>query len=137
MKQLSHSPDETMEVARRFASTLEPGSIVCLYGELGSGKTVFVKGVCSGLGVVDDVTSPSFVIATEYQGRMRIAHIDLYRLDTSTANDLHLEEYLEEKGVSLIEWADRLDLKGKPCLTVTIAIAGSTTREIVIEDSRH
>lgn len=137
MKYVAHSPDETMEIARHMAAVLEPGTIVCLYGELGSGKTVFVKGMCAGLGVPDDVTSPSFVIATEYQGRMPVSHIDLYRLDPPDTADLHVEEYIAKKGVTMIEWAERLDMRNEPCINVTFSITGPTTREITIEDPGH
>jgi tRNA threonylcarbamoyladenosine biosynthesis protein TsaE len=137
MKNVSRSPDETMEIARHMAAILEPGAIVCLYGELGSGKTVFVKGVCTGLGVHDEVTSPSFVIATEYQGRIPVSHIDLYRLDARAAADLHLEEYIMRKGVTMIEWAERLDMSNEACIRVTFTVIGPTAREITIENPGH
>lgn len=137
MKRLSTSPDETREIGRHVAELLEPGAVMYLYGELGSGKTVFVKGVCAGLGVEDEVTSPSFVIATEYKGRMPVAHIDLYRLDARAAADLHLEEYVVKNGVTVIEWADRLDMRHESGIEVKFVIVGPTTREITIEDPWH
>ena len=136
-KHVTHSPEETMEIGQRFASRLGPGAIVCLYGELGGGKTVFVKGVCAEFGVQDNVTSPSFVIATEYRGRIPIAHIDLYRLDASSAADLHLEDYIASEGITLIEWADRLDMQKGMYSEVIFVILGPTTREITIENPRH
>ncbi|MBN2620298.1 tRNA (adenosine(37)-N6)-threonylcarbamoyltransferase complex ATPase subunit type 1 TsaE [candidate division WOR-3 bacterium] len=137
MKHVSRSPDETMEIARRMGAILEPGTIVCLYGELGSGKTVFVKGVCSGLGVEDEVTSPSFVIATEYYGRMPVSHIDLYRLDARAAADFHPEEYIMKSGVTMVEWAERLNIQDEACICVTFTVIGPTTREIIIENLGH
>jgi len=137
MKYVSGSAKETIEIGQRFARTLKPGTIVCLYGDLGSGKTVFVKGVCAGLGVNDDVTSPSFVIATEYRGNMPVSHIDLYRLDNMAATELHLEDYMVSEGVTLIEWADRLPLVDGSCIMINFTILGSSSREIRIEDPRY
>jgi len=132
---VSKSPQHTIAIAREFASTLKPGDVVYLYGELGSGKTVFVKGVCAGLGVADEVTSPSFVIATEYQGSMKVAHIDLYRLPNGGAGDLPIEEYLVENGITLIEWADRIEVE-KRGVTIRFTIIDHQQRSIEIEDFR-
>lgn len=131
------SPEKTMEIAQQCARDMGPGTIVYLYGELGSGKTVFVKGLCMGLGVKDIVTSPSFVIVTEYQGRLPVSHIDLYRLDTRAALDLHLEDYIMAHGVTVIEWADRLEKLEASRVKVTITLCDASKREIVIEDTRH
>lgn len=132
---LSNSPTETIRIAREIARKLRPGDIIYLIGELGSGKTVFVKGVCGGLGVKEEVTSPSFVIATEYRGLMIIAHVDLYRLPGGEANDLPVEEYTKEKGITLIEWADRITVLTNGII-VRFEIIGHKKRKIVIEDLR-
>jgi tRNA threonylcarbamoyladenosine biosynthesis protein TsaE len=132
---ISNSAGETINIAKDFARILRPGDVVYLYGELGSGKTIFVKGVCVGLGVKDDVTSPSFVIATEYKGAVRIAHIDLYRLETTDAGSLPLEEYVLEKGITLIEWADRIQVTDKG-IRVKFTILDHEKRKIEIEDLR-
>jgi tRNA threonylcarbamoyladenosine biosynthesis protein TsaE len=134
-KFLSENPDETRNVARVLARSLRPGDVLYLYGELGSGKTVFVKGLCEGLGVDDDVTSPSFVIATEYHGKYLIAHVDLYRLDETAASDLPIEEYILKKGITVIEWADRIRqvVKG---IIVKMTILNHQKRAIEIEDLR-
>lgn len=132
---VSESPQHTIVIAREFVSTLKPGDVVYLYGELGSGKTVFVKGICAGLGVAEEVTSPSFVIATEYQGSMKVAHIDLYRLPNGGANDLPIEEYLVENGITLIEWADRIEV-GKRGINIRFTIIDHQQRRIKIEDFR-
>lgn len=133
---ISKSPEGTIRIAEEFARELKRGDIVFLYGELGSGKTVFVKGVCLGLGVQEDVTSPSFVIATEYQGLMKVAHIDLYRLAGSEAADLPIDEYVVNDGVTLIEWADRLEVT-KPGIKVSLSILNHEQRKIEIEDLRN
>jgi tRNA threonylcarbamoyladenosine biosynthesis protein TsaE len=133
---VSKSPQHTMMIARELVSRLKPGDVVYLYGELGSGKTVFVKGVCAGLGVTEEVTSPSFVIATEYDGSMKVAHIDLYRLPNGGANDLPIEEYVIENGITLIEWADRIGVS-KSGITIRFAIMDHQHRKIEIEDFRN
>lgn len=130
----SHSPQETIAIGRQIAATLKLGDVVYLFGDLGSGKTVFVKGICQGLGVKEEVTSPSFVIATEYKGRMPISHIDLYRLDQKNAAALPVDEYFLENGITIIEWADRINIKNG--LRVKFDIKGVNTREIIIEDFR-
>jgi len=130
---LSNSPAETIRIAREIARGLKPGDIIYLIGELGSGKTVFVKGVCAGLGVKEEVTSPSFVIATEYKGFMMIAHVDLYRLPTGEAGDLPVEEYTLEKGITLIEWADRITVR-RNGIIIRFEIIGHKKRKIEIED---
>jgi tRNA threonylcarbamoyladenosine biosynthesis protein TsaE len=103
---------ETITVGRQFADHLTLGDVVALNGELGSGKTQFVKGVCLGLGVVEVVTSPSFIIMNQYKGvrdgalRFSIFHFDFYRLKSlDEVYDLGIEEFFYGKGICLIEWA--------------------------------
>jgi len=131
----THSTKETIAVGKEIATSLKLGDIIYLYGDLGSGKTVFVKGVCQGLGVKEEVTSSSFVIATEYKGRMPISHIDLYRLQRRDIAALPIDEYIIEHGVTIIEWADRIN-GNKKGLCVNIDIKGKNVREIKIEDFR-
>jgi tRNA threonylcarbamoyladenosine biosynthesis protein TsaE len=133
---ISNSPAETANIARDVVKTLQPGDVVYLYGELGSGKTVFAKAVCAELGVREAVTSPSFVIATEYEGSMKIAHIDLYRLAGANARNLPLEEYMAESGITLIEWADRIDV-GVQGIKIRFTILDHEKRKIEIEDLRN
>lgn len=135
LRMISDSPEHTKEIGREMAAELRPGDIVYLYGELGSGKTVLVKGICSGLGVDEEVTSPSFVIATEYYGSLKVSHIDLYRLDGSQVAALPIDEYLAANGVTIIEWADRLGSAEKGVI-IHIAIIGEKTRELCVEDLR-
>jgi tRNA threonylcarbamoyladenosine biosynthesis protein TsaE len=132
---ITHSPQETVTLGKDVAATLKRGDVLYLYGDLGSGKTVFTKGVCKGLGVTEEVTSSSFVIATEYKGKMPVSHIDLYRLDHRETALLPVDEYLLDNGITIIEWADRIrDAEG---LRVTIEIKGKNIREITIEDFRN
>jgi tRNA threonylcarbamoyladenosine biosynthesis protein TsaE len=105
----SASPDDTRAIAARLAAVAEPGDVVCLWGELGAGKTVFAKGFGAGLGVRDTISSPSFVLMGEYAGRLPLFHIDLYRLATSAeAFDGGLLDDRQAGGVVVIEWPDRL-----------------------------
>ena len=133
---ISKSPAKTANIACDVAKTLRPGDVVYLYGELGSGKTVFAKAVCAALGVREAVTSPSFVIATEYEGSMKIAHIDLYRLAGASAENLPLEEYMVESGITVIEWADRIEVSEQG-IKIRFTILNHEKRKIEIEDFRN
>jgi tRNA threonylcarbamoyladenosine biosynthesis protein TsaE len=106
---ISNSPAETEAIGRRLAHDFEAGSVLALKGELGSGKTLFTKGVVAGLGSSVAVTSPTFTIVHEYQGgRLPVYHFDFFRLeDRKSAAQLGLEDYFFGDGVSVIEWADR------------------------------
>jgi len=100
-----------MHLGRIGGELLRPGSVVALMGDLGTGKTVFVKGVAQGLGVADDqeITSPSFVLVNEYSGRLPVYHVDLYRLHHAReVEDLGWEELISSPGVTLIEWAEKV-----------------------------
>lgn len=112
MKIISNSVTDTLKIGRAIAKNLQKGDIVCLFGQLGSGKTVLAKGIASGLGVAsDNVISPSFVIIRQHtQAKLPVYHFDLYRLKSiKDILALGYEEYLYGGGVSIIEWADRLN----------------------------
>jgi len=112
LRVVSQSPIDTQALGEQLGGLLEAGDIVCLYGELGSGKTVLSKGIAIGLGVADEnrVRSPSFVLIHRYQGRVPMYHADLYRLDGPTdITDIGLREFLAGDGVTVIEWADKLE----------------------------
>jgi len=104
------SPDETRALAGELAPLTVPGDTVLLAGGLGSGKTVFAQGFGRGLGVVEPITSPTFIIVRGYEGRMPLFHLDVYRLDQmQELIDLGMSEMLDEGGVALIEWGDRVE----------------------------
>ncbi len=107
----SHSPEETLRCGRELAETLRPGDVIALTGELGAGKTCLVKGIAAGLGVAQPVTSPSYTLIHEYPGgRIPLVHIDLYRLDTAQdALNIGIEEHLGGTGVTIIEWAEKIE----------------------------
>ena len=118
---------ETMAVARELAERLSPGAVVLLHGDLGAGKTVFVRGLAEGLGVrPEDVSSPSFTLIQEYAGTTPLYHVDLYRLTPADAEDLGLEELMVGNGVVAIEWADRLPRAVEDGVVVRIEAAGET-----------
>ena len=106
---ISNSPAETEAIARQLAQRVPAGSILALKGDLGSGKTSFVRGVVAGLGSTADVTSPTFTIVHEYPGgRIPVYHFDFFRIENQqSAERLGLDEYFFGDGVSVIEWADR------------------------------
>jgi tRNA threonylcarbamoyladenosine biosynthesis protein TsaE len=128
----SPDADATRRLGTALASMARPGDVVALYGELGAGKTVLAKGFASGLGVRQTVNSPSFVLMAEYRGRLPLFHLDLYRLaDASEALAGGLLDERQGEGVTLIEWAERLDgaLPGAR-LDVTIEGTGDEPRRI-------
>lgn len=105
---ISHSPEETRAVAARLAPALRPGSVLALHGDLGAGKTCFIQGLAEALGVTDAVSSPTYTLISEYQGRLPFYHADLYRLDDpAEALRTGLDEYLHGHGVTAVEWAER------------------------------
>ena len=110
MTRVTRSEAETAAVAREFARTLRAGDVVLLSGDLGAGKTAFVRGLAEGLGIDPaEVSSPTFTIVHEYGGgRLRLYHADLYRLDRAATEDIGLEEMGVKDGVLAIEWPDRL-----------------------------
>jgi len=106
----THSEDETITLGVEFAKRLTIKSVVTLFGDLGTGKTRFIKGVCKGLGVQEHVASPTFTLLNEYTGKeMNVFHFDFYRIKTiSELDEIGFDEYLYSDGVCLIEWADRV-----------------------------
>src|SRR5574344_2153296 len=102
----TYSEDETMELAENFESEKFPNMVICLIGDLGSGKTVFAKGFAKALGIEEAITSPTFTIVKEYDtGEAPLFHMDVYRLDEGNV-EISFDEYFVKKGVTIIEWAD-------------------------------
>ncbi|MBI4223758.1 MAG: tRNA (adenosine(37)-N6)-threonylcarbamoyltransferase complex ATPase subunit type 1 TsaE [Deltaproteobacteria bacterium] len=131
----SCSEKETMAFAAGMARSIEPGAVLALVGELGSGKTCFVKGLALGLGAPKKVcvSSPTFVLIHEYPGgRLPLYHFDFYRLEKKEeALNLNLEEYWEGKGVSVVEWADKFaDVFPKRTKWIYFKFLGENVREI-------
>lgn len=129
---VTHSPVETENVAAQLAASLSPGTAVLLHGDLGSGKTAFVRGLARGLGADPDlVSSPTFVILQEYRGRVPLYHADLYRLDPPSVGDLGLDEIAAD-GVLAVEWAERLPQMRDDAVVVRIEDLGGDDRRISI-----
>ena len=129
----TRSEEETFELARRMAAGFKGTEVVLLTGELGAGKTVFAKGLAAGAGVAatDRVSSPSFTLVNIYEGRWRIFHVDLYRLEReSEILDLGWEDFLGE-GIVVVEWAERLTLPVDG-IRIRIETTGDDERRITI-----
>jgi tRNA threonylcarbamoyladenosine biosynthesis protein TsaE len=132
----THAESETTAVGRDLARTLTAGSVVLLHGDLGAGKTAFVRGMAEGLGAEpEDVSSPTFTLMQEYRGgRATLVHVDLYRLDDPREiDDLGLEE-IGAGSVLAIEWAEKLPRLPPRAIDVTIEHGGGDTRSIVLPD---
>jgi tRNA threonylcarbamoyladenosine biosynthesis protein TsaE len=128
------APEDTMAVGEAVASLLWEGDAIALTGELGAGKTTFVRGAARALGFDGAVASPTFTLVREYQGRVRIYHVDVYRLDrVQDVLDLGLEEMVAQGGVLLVEWGDAVEgLLPDDHLLAEITLAGDDARRIVV-----
>ena len=130
---ISHSEAETIEYAARYAQTLRPGDVVLLDGEMGAGKTVFVKGIARGLGIGEEITSPTYAYMNDYGGKLY--HYDCYRLQNGAqAEAMGLCDYFYAGGICVVEWSENIaDVLPPHCRRVTIAKRGENEREITAE----
>lgn len=125
------SEKETIAIAQNIESEKFPNMVICLNGDLGSGKTVFSKGFAQAMGI-DEVTSPTFTIIKEYIGELPLYHMDVYRLEDSNEN-IGIEEYFDKGGVTIIEWADIIkDILPEKRLDITFKITGENKRVMVL-----
>ena len=135
MAALSRSPEETERLGAEFAQQLKPGDVIALTGEIGSGKTTFVRGLAQGLGVpASSIASPSFVLIREYRGRIPLYHADLFRLEgiPETVN-VGLEEYYDGGGVTVIEWANKIPaLLPEEYLEICFEVPDRETRRLTL-----
>ena len=134
---ITRSPKETQRLGYKIGKLLKRADVVALIGELGSGKTCLVQGLMEGLGVLDNYkgSSPSFVLINEYKGRVPVYHFDIYRLDNvEEVVKLGYEEYFYGKGVTIIEWADKIEKLLPPnCIRIYLKILNEKEREVKIE----
>ena len=130
----SRSEQDTMELAENIESEKFPGMIICLDGELGSGKTVFVKGFAKSLGIEDNITSPTFNIVKEYQaGELPLYHMDVYRLE-DTNEDIGFADYFSKDAISIVEWSDLIvDSLPEERLDIKFKIIDENTRILVLK----
>ncbi len=129
---ISHDEAETLEIAASLARNFTPGTVVALTGDLGAGKTVFVRGVARSLGASDRVTSPTFVLIHEYRGEIPLYHMDLYRLNSKREIlAIGVEDYFYSDGISLVEWAEKLeDLLPEDAVRIKISHLDDRFRQI-------
>ncbi len=124
----SNSDVDTIELAQNIESEKFPNMVICLEGDLGSGKTLFTKAFAKSMGIVDNITSPTFNIIKEYEGELKLFHMDVYRL-SEVKEDLGITEYFKRGGVTIIEWSDLIsDLLPKNRLDIKIKIVGENKR---------
>ncbi len=127
------SAEKTEAVGAALAAALEPGDVVLIEGDIGSGKTTLVRGACRSLGITENILSPTFVIGRRYRGRLPVSHVDLYRLETLDGEDpTLLSDYLTADAVTFVEWPDRADAPefGAVTLSLRIEHAGGDRRRI-------
>lgn len=133
----SNSAEETKELGRKLAPYLQAGDAVLLFGDLGAGKTQFVQGVARGLGIADDVTSPTFNILLEYRGTLPLYHFDLYRLDPDSPDQLEDIDFfgvVEGDGASFIEWGDRFpDEMPEDRMEISLSVGDDQVRRIRVQ----
>jgi tRNA threonylcarbamoyladenosine biosynthesis protein TsaE len=132
----TNSSKETEEIGRKIGKIIRDRgkATVCLFGDLGTGKTTLIKGIVSSFGISErDMGSASFLIVSEYDTTPPLYHIDLYRLEKGLEDEIGLWEYIESEGITLIEWADRLSELPEKSVLITIKYEKENKREIIIE----
>ena len=129
---ISNSPEETEAVGQALGKILQPGTVLAYTGDLGAGKTAFTRGLARGLGATEQVTSPTYTIVNEYEGRLPLFHFDMYRLDSSDdLFDIGWEDYLARGGVCCVEWSERVED------VLTEALVISIRKDPTDENIRH
>ncbi len=132
----TESPQETQTLGEKIGKKLNPGDVIALIGDLGSGKTCLTQGITRGIGIApgEVVSSPSYILINEYNGNIPIYHIDLYRIETSAEiAELGLGEYVDGDGICIIEWADRMeDALPETCIKIHMTWVDENTRSITI-----
>ncbi len=129
---VTHSAQETENVARKLAEELRPGAFVALYGDLGAGKTCFIRGLAEGLGCTDPVSSPTFAIVHDYRGPRPLCHFDMYRIDRDGLEDTGFYEYLDSGRIVACEWCENIeDTIPKDAIRVRIEYGRAETERII------
>ena len=135
MKLITYDETETEQAGAKFAEKLRAGDVVALFGGLGAGKTAFVRGMCRGLGIECQVSSPTFTIVNEYPGKIPLFHFDMYRLNSADELfDIGWEDYIERGGICAVEWSENVKEAFFPgTIKVSIKKIDDNTREITAE----
>ena len=138
MKVITNNENETYNIGIKIGKQLKAGDILSLNGDLGAGKTYLTKGIAKGLGVEDYITSPTFTILNEYEGRIPLYHFDVYRInDVEEMYEIGFEEYLYGNGVCVIEWGSIVEeILPKDAINIKIKNLGEFSREIEIKSDR-
>ena len=135
----SFSYNDTQEIAKEIADTLKGGEFIAMYGDLGAGKTAFVQGIAKALGITNHITSPTFTILNEYEGRFPLYHFDVYRIiDPDEMYEIGYDDYINSDGICIIEWAELIeDLFPQKYFKITILqdeSKGYDYRRIILEE---
>lgn len=130
------SPEETIALGKKIGEKLKPGAIIAMEGTLAAGKTTITKGIALGLGIQEEITSPTFTLISEYEGRMPLYHMDVYRIDTTEDFlGLGVEEMLYGKGACVIEWSEKVRPElPKETITIRMKAGQNESRQIEIEN---
>ncbi|MDD7417831.1 MAG: tRNA (adenosine(37)-N6)-threonylcarbamoyltransferase complex ATPase subunit type 1 TsaE [Spirochaetales bacterium] len=136
MELISNSSDETIEIGRKLGSLLKSGDVIAYKGTLAAGKTTLTKGIAKSLGIEEDVTSPTFTLLSEYEGKIPLYHFDAYRLDDAQAfYDIGAEEFIYGDGVCAIEWTENVESAiPSDAIKIQIEIIEPEKRKITIEN---
>lgn len=137
VKIITNSEESTIKLGKLIGEALNPGDVISLNGDLGAGKTQFTKGIAQGLGVNDYVTSPTFIIVNEYEGRIPLYHFDVYRIDDiDEMYEIGFDEYIYGNGVCVVEWGDIVcDLLPKNTIRIDIHKPDDFKREFIIKSN--
>lgn len=130
---ITNSLEETIELARKFADSIDSGCIITLEGDLGVGKTSFTKGIGDSLGIEEPIVSPTFTLLKQYEGRLKLNHIDAYRLENMSSDTLGLYDLMDEDTIVVIEWSNFIDDMIISDYHIKIEYLDDTQRKIEIE----
>ncbi len=133
---VTHSAEETIQLGKKIGSLLQPGAIIAMEGNLAAGKTTITKGIAESLGIEETITSPTFTLISEYEGKMPLYHMDVYRLDScEDFINLGVEDLMYGEGVSIIEWSERVrEELPKSTITLRLEVREDGGRDITLEN---
>lgn len=135
MRKITHSPEETIKLGKEIGSKLKGGDIIAFVGGLGAGKTTFTRGLAIGMGLGDEVTSPTFALVNEYRGEINLYHFDMYRImNAESLETTGFYDYMSDDNVLAIEWSENIkDCLDKNTIYITINRIDDDTREFIID----